>query len=306
MREEERPKASSPSPKPGGSKVVAVWSKKVQKKWGELVKSEVERMLDWAMIQLTGAKSTERAWETFFDKREVVAIKVNCIAGLALSSHPAIVEVICQRLKGAGVKLENIFVYDCTTKALLGAGYSANRSGEGVRIFGTDGDYGPETSSGVWRGRLSNILMRATALINVPVLKDHYISGVTLALKNHLGTCHNPASLHHNHGNPGIADLNAHPEIARKNRLIVCDATRAVYHGGPMFNPRFAWAPNMLIVSTDPVAHDAFGLHLIDKERSSKGLPSSAPRATHIATAQRRGLGVADLSKVKVIIRQLG
>ena len=172
--------------------------------------------------------------------------------------------------------------------------------------MGTDGDYGPVTESHSWRGRLSNILRRATALINVPILKDHGIAGVTLALKNHLGTCDNPGSLHPNHGNPGIADLNAHPEIAKKTRLVVCDATRAVYNGGPRFRPRFAWAPNMIMVSTDPVALDSFGLEVIDRARKKAGLGSVAPRAGHIGTAQRRGLGMADLSRVRIVAKELG
>jgi len=292
--------------RPKGSKVVAVRSRKVQRQWGRLIKSEVERMLDWAITQLIGAKSPERGWEMLFGRGDVVAIKVNCIAGPALSSHPLIVEVICERLQGAGVRAENIYIYDRSSRELVRSGYSLNRTGQGVRAHGTDGDYGPVTESHSWRGRISNILRRATALINVPILKDHGIAGVTLALKNHLGTCDNPASLHPNHGDPGIAHLNAHPEIAEKTRLIVCDATRAVYSGGPRFRPRFSWTPNMIVVSTDPVALDSFGLEVIEKARRRAGLSPATPRAGHIRTAGRLGLGVADLSKVRIITEEFG
>ncbi len=290
---------------PKRSKVVIVRSGKVQREWGRVVRSEVERMLEVAMKSLLGVNSEAKAWEMLFSSKDVVAIKVNCIAGSQLCSHPVLVELICRRLMGMGIKPENIFVYDRTTGELMRCGYPVHRGPRGIQVFGTDGDYGSPTESGSWRGRLSRILLGATALINVPIIKDHGICGVTLALKNHLGTCNNPASFHPHHGNPFIADLNAHPEIKEKTRLVICDALRGMFNGGPGFRPRGAWAYNGIIASLDPVAHDFVGLQIIEAKRREKGLPPVGAKARYIATAERRGVGVADPSKIELIMRTL-
>jgi len=62
----------------------------------------------------------------------------------------------------------------------------------------------------------------------------------------------------------------------------------------------------MIVVSTDPVALDSFGLEVIEKARRRAGLSPATPRAGHIRTAGRLGLGVADLSKVRIIIEEFG
>ncbi len=62
------------------------------------------------------------------------------------------------------------------------------------------------------------------AVINLPVLKDHGIVGVTMALKNMFGAIHNPNKYHPNAGDPYVADVNMLPAIRQKVRLTICDA----------------------------------------------------------------------------------
>ena len=82
---------------------------------------------------------------------------------------------------------------------------------------------------------------KCTAIINVPVLKDHDLAGVTMAMKNFYGAIHNPNKYHDNNCNPYIAELNTSPIIKDKTRLIVCDALLAQYNGGPAFKPQYTW-----------------------------------------------------------------
>ena len=70
-------------------------------------------------------------------------------------------------------------------------------------------------SSGEVGSLWTNVLAtRATALINVPVLKDHDLSGVGCGMKNMYGAIHNPNRYHDNNCNPYVADVNAHPFIS--------------------------------------------------------------------------------------------
>ena len=64
---------------------------------------------------------------------------------------------------------------------------------------------------------LSNTLAHTCdAVINLPVLKDHGIVGVTLALKNLFGAIHNPNKYHTNAGDPYVADVNMFPASPAK------------------------------------------------------------------------------------------
>ena len=102
------------------------------------------------------------------------------------------------------------------------------------------------------------------AVISLPVLKDHGITGVTLALKNFFGAIHNPNKYHTNAGDPYIADIHMFEPIRRKLRLTIADAITAQYEGGPSYMPQWSWPFNGLLVSQDPVAMDYTGWRLID------------------------------------------
>ena len=151
---------------------------------------------------------------------------------------------------------------------------------------------------------MSNIILsEATALVNVPVLKDHDLAGVSIGMKNLFGAIHNPNKYHENHCDPYVAELSTHPAIRGKLRLVVCDASRPQAQAGPAFEPQWAWNYGGVIVSTDPVALDAVGATILEDRRKELGLPSlkEAERyPSYISTAERLGLGSADEAKIKV------
>jgi len=98
-----------------------------------------------------------------------------------------------------GVAARNIIVWDRTTRELADAGFAVNFSGDGPRCFGTDAPaagYETEpTELGSIGSCYSRIVTRmATAIINVPVLKEHSLAGVTAALKNNYGASTTPTS----------------------------------------------------------------------------------------------------------------
>jgi uncharacterized protein (DUF362 family) len=136
-------------------------------------------------------------------------------------------------------------------------------------------------------------------------LKDHDLCGVSLSLKNFYGAIHNP-NKYHDHGcDPYIADVNAHPYIKDKLRLVICDGLIGQCNGGPGYKPQWAWPYSGLLLSRDPVAIDRTGCHIIEEQRKATGLQSLAAAgrpAKHIQTAAQRGLGISDMNKINRII----
>lgn len=289
----------------GRSKVVLV--KNPQAVRGEEVDAEVvAEMLAQGMVALTGAASAAEAWKKFFQPTDVVGLKINCLFGPGASTHPEVTEAVAQGVQQAGVPAGNIIVWDRSDDDLQKSGYTVNRDGAGVKCYGTNGDYEPDaTQHGRFNGRLSQVLtQQITALVNVPILKDHSIAGVTVSMKNHYGSFHNPGEHHANNCDPYLADLNDLPVIREKTRLFICDALRPTAEGGPGFNPQHIWSYGGLLLSTDPVALDYWGWRIIEARRKETGLPSleqvgRPPR--WIASAAARGLGVNDPKQIDLV-----
>lgn len=253
----------------------------------------------------TGAGSDAAAWKKLFKPSDVVGIKVNCLFAKGASTHPEVVACIIGGLKLAGVKDENIIIWDRNDRELTRAGYVINR-GAGIKCYGTEGEYEAEpTKIGSFSGRLSKILTeKITALINVPILKDHSMPGITCAFKNHYGSHNNPGDHHGNGCDPFLAELNSAPAIRDKTRLIICDALKPIANGGPGFRPDFVWDYRSLIIATDPVAMDDQGWQIIEARRKEIGLQpltETGRPPKFIATAASMGLGTNDPAKIEVI-----
>ncbi len=266
-------------------------------------------LLDRAMQGLFDRDNPIETWKRLVRPGERVGLKVNALGGRGLSSNLHLVEAVCERLQEAGIKANDIVVWDRDSGELEHVGFHVSTGGNHVQCFGTDRvDYEPElVTYGSIGSRLSKILtQRCDVLINVPVLKDHDGAGVTIALKNMYGVIHNPNKYHPNGCNPYIADLNMLPEIRTKMRLTICDATTASYEGGPGYKPEYTWKNNALIVSQDPVALDYTGWQIIERKRAERGLKtlegdSRAPHYIATAADAEHRLGSNDPRRIAVV-----
>ena len=273
----------------------------------------VRRMVDSAIRAITGKEDLAEAWRQFVSPSDVVGLKINLRGGKHLSTQPCVVDAIVAGLLAAGVKDNNIIVWDAWTRELPIAGYTINESDTGVRYFATDRGIAPP------KGRVSRekrqeglkpnhsgepvavadqtvfftkiLTEEITALINVPMIKDHRIAGVTCSMKNHYGSILNPDVLHGNACDPYLAALNAAPAIRDKQRLILVDGLRALYSGGPRDNPPCRWRANTIIASADPVATDQITLDILERKRAEEGVKPIGDMARHVATAAQQGLG---------------
>ena len=275
----------------------------------------VQEMVDKAILRFTGKGSVSDAWKEFVSPDDVVGIKVNALTrNNHPSTNPDLVNAIVRGLLKAGVPENNIIIWDRSWQELERAGYPLNTSDQGVRCFGTD-------SLGTYRGysiprvrslfrfnreahrygkvetKFSRIFAdTCSALVNVPVLKDHRLSGITLCLKNMYGCINNPGMLHDNGCDPYIADLNALPMIRAKTRLHVGDCLRVLYQGGTSGGSGYQWNYGGILLGTDPVALDYTGWRIIEEKRRAEGMASleeegRAPHYIHTAGDPLHRLG---------------
>ncbi|MHB9038050.1 MAG: DUF362 domain-containing protein [Armatimonadota bacterium] len=287
----------------GKSRVVIAKDMSVLGKNDQISQSVLDEMLNSSLTKLTDTQSASLAWKKLFAPTDVVGIKVNALFGKGVSTHPEVVESVIRGLKSAGVKADNIIVWDRATGDLIKSGFKPNKDGAGVKFIADDGDWGEVIEQGAFKGRISKIIAdKITAMVNVPILKTHGIAGISCCLKNHYGSFNNPGDYHANHCNPAMADFSAIPMVKDKTRLVVIDALRAQYDAGP--GPKVDAQFNYygLICSTDPVAADYQGLEIIQAKRKEVGLaPIPAADTAWLQSAQERGVGICDPARIELI-----
>jgi uncharacterized protein (DUF362 family) len=143
-------------------------------------------------------------------------------------------------------------------------------------------------------------------VLNLPILKDHEMAGVTFSMKNMYGVVQHPNELHAAGCNPGVADLNCIPVVRHKVRFTIGDAMTSVYDGGPSFHPERLWQPNALIVGEDRVALDHTAWQMIERKRAEVGMPTlegvgRPPRYIATAADPAHGLGVNDPKRIHLV-----
>lgn len=142
-----------------------------------------------------------------------------------------------------------------------------------------------------------------TAIINVPGMKTHWLSGIGAAIKNYAG-CHPKPSQYHADACADLAAMWDYPTLKGKTKLIIIDALKVLYNGGPQVDPRYMWDYKGLIFGTDPVAVDAVCLSILQKKRNEVQPPEwiISPPPKHIEVADRKyKLGTSDLSKIRIV-----
>ena len=268
----------------------------------------VSEMVATGIARLAEAPTPREAWLRFYAKSDVVGLKVNCLGAPATHTHLEVALAAASGLQDAGVPASSIIIFDRLTDELARAGFPVN-TGEGLRCYGSDVagyDTEPIVAGEVGSCFSRIVSQQCTSLLNLPLLKDHDLAGVSASLKNHFGCINNPNKLHIGHCNPHAADLNLAPPLRGKQRLIVCDALEVIYDGGPTYSPGTTANYGGLLIGTDPVAVDRVGWRIIEDLRAAAGLRSLADdgrKPAYIETAGEaaRGLGVADLSRIQII-----
>ena len=269
------------------------WNGSSTNYWDYVNQSVVNDMVDRGVQELTGAATVAQAWQALipsYQPGQGIAIKLNFNNTFSCDStegaidgiiHP--VNGVVRGLKQMGVQESDIWVYDAIRalpdRFVNGCQYSGVRffdSGcrTGAGFYGTsDPDAevafnppgGVPSPAGVY---ISDVLINATYLINMPIMKTHCCTGISLGFKNHYGTINDPGALHNqaflaegsyrSDYSPTV-DVFQNPHIANKTVLTIGDGIFAalVFDMGPSRWATFGnQVPESLFFATDPVAID--------------------------------------------------
>ncbi len=299
-----------PAPKVSGMHRVALATDAGVRTAQGLNASRVVGMLDRVLRDAFGSPDAASGLRSIAGEGDVVGLKLNCLAGRPLSTTRELVDALIRALQRAGVPQNRIILFERGERDLRKGGFEVRHTGAPLALGNDSPGVGYEErveTSGMVGACLSRLVTRRiSVLINVGVLKDHNLAGVSAGLKNLFGIIHNPNRYHDNACDPFVADVLAYPVVQRKLKLTVVDALTAQYEGGPGWVPKYAWQFNGLMASTDPVALDRLAWKLIEQKRSQKGLPSLAEQKRDprwLRTAAQRKLGVDDLERIQVLRR---
>ncbi|MCD4675875.1 MAG: DUF362 domain-containing protein [Desulfobacula sp.] len=270
-------------------------------------KDVVRKMLDHGVKVLSGSDDVSKAWKEFFQRRDIVALKVNPIARRSGSTKPEVCYALAESIRdNVGVPLDQTIVFDVSRDDLVGAGYCLNQKKGTVQVYQSD-TYSEFISVGGVKAKISRIITEeCTALVNIPLLKTHKSSGISIALKNHYGSIpkdvvRDDAYRYHMDRFKNLTYLNLMPPIYDKTRLIVVDGLVSQYNRGPHGDPRYQWKFNGIIMGTDPVAVDSVCLNIINDKRMENSLdPLVLP---YLDWARQEGLGTNLLERIEVYDR---
>lgn len=291
--------------------------------YGDYVDQQaVDDMVDRGVMELTGASTVAEAWGALlpsYSPGEAIAIKVNfnnsqsCDDGdNQIDALVQPVNAVVRGLKQIGVIEEDIWIYDAVRwipdRFVSACSYSNVRFFSNCRqLPGWDSDdpdaivtFNPP--GGVLmplRHRVSNVVINATHLINMPIVKRHSGPGVTLSFKNHFGTIDRVGL--HDHVNPDgdhfsteyspYVDIYQNPHIGAKTILTLGDGLYGSwkgFSGGPARWKTFGDdASNSLFFASDPVAVDSVMYDFLAAETTIK---TNADR--YLRVAANAGLGV--------------
>jgi uncharacterized protein (DUF362 family) len=130
---------------------------------------------------------------------------------------------------------------------------------------------------GVWP--VLRPFLECDKLINMPIVKHHGLSRVTIGMKNWFGVLGGARNRLHQKIDISIADLSDY----FRPTMIVVDASRVLVRNGPVGgNIADVEIHDTIIVSTDQVAADSFGCKFLGANPSDVGF---------IKAAHERGLG---------------
>jgi len=291
---EKRPAEFSPSVRKTNqnkSRVILVRNDAVMDEKHVPKQSVVEAMMDKAILSLNEEKDPIVAWKTYFKPSDTVGIKMNM---MMTATHLEVVRAIVKNLHAVGVADEKIIIWD---RDNAGIGYAGIENRD--RHFGFN------------KGDISTIVTdHCTALINVPGTKVHWLAGIGVALKNWLGAVTNINTKDrfvsfalHGDSCAEVCSINAIPVIRDKCRVVIVDALRPLFHGGPQVDPKYLWDYKGLLMSTDPVAIDTVCLKILQEKRNEfRGREwQISPPAKHIYVADKKyGLGNSDWNKIEL------
>jgi uncharacterized protein (DUF362 family) len=235
----------------------------------------------------------------FIKKGQKVLVKPNIGWDVAPerggNTNPKLVSRLVQHCLNAGAKEVYVFDHTCDNwiKTYKNSGIEKAAKEAGAKVVsGESESYYHEVDipkgKRMTKAKVHELLLGADVFINVPILKHHSSSRVTIGLKNGMGVVWDRGYWHQNDLHQCIADFGTY----RKPDLTVVDAYYVMKQNGPRgVSLSDVVTMKSQIVSTDPVAADAAAAKIYGVN------PRDIP---HIAFAEDIGLGKTALEALNI------
>ncbi|MBP7792078.1 MAG: DUF362 domain-containing protein [Candidatus Goldbacteria bacterium] len=235
----------------------------------------------------------------FVKKGQKVLVKPNIgwdvAPGLAANTNPELVSTIIRHCYDAGAKKVCVFDHPCDnwqkTYKNSGIEYAVKQAGGIMAPGSSKSDYQKVNVPGgktLKSADVHELLISSDVFINVPILKNHGSTKITIGMKNLMGCVWDRRYWHITNLQQCIADFAAY----RKPDLTVVDAYNVMVENGP----RGTGSSDVVkmqsqIISTDIVAADAAATKIFGMEPSD---------IKYIKMADEKGLGNLNLDKINV------
>ena len=253
---------------------------------------EPESMFDKGMQSLGGMKN-------FVKPNQTVVVKPNIgwdtIPERAANTNPKLISQIVKHCFDAGAKDVYVFDHTCDSwnACYTNSGIEKAAKDAGAKIVsGNSESYYQEVK--VDKGKrlkettVHELILESDVFINVPILKSHGGTGLTISMKNLMGVVWDRKFWHRNDLHQCIADY----ATFRKPDLNIVDAYSVMKKNGPRgVSEADVVTLKSQIISTDMVAADAAATKIFGKTPSE---------IDYIRIADEMKIGTMDLSKLNI------
>jgi len=235
----------------------------------------------------------------FVKQNSIVLIKPNIgwdrSPEQAANTNPQVVGALVDMCFNSGAKRVNVFDGTCNhqKRCYENSGIEKIAKEKGANVYSVD-DWNVVKAKFNYKSPMEGWPIYKDALecdtfINVPVLKHHGLTGLTLSMKNLMGVCS---------GNRGLMHFDIGVKLAHltdfiKPDLNIIDAYRVLKRNGPTGgNLEDVLDMKTVIIGTDPVLCDSYAAKLMDKDPLS---------ISYIAQAIKHHLGNPDITKADIL-----
>jgi uncharacterized protein (DUF362 family) len=243
-----------------------------------------------------------------------VLVKPNVVSGAPAptTTSPEVVRAVCEWLRTEGAR--TVWVGDMS--AVMSRGTTASMEDSGIAAAARQAGASPiafeehgwvpvKLPGARYLGEVpvSEFVLRADRVINLPVIKSHRWATYSVCLKNFVGATHSrsrPYLVDSTHWEEVVAELN----LAYRPDLNLVDGTRIMYAGGPW---RGDEAPlGLVLAGDDRVACDAVALALIKTFQAPAAIADlSVWEQRQLRHARLLGLGLDSPARLALDIHHL-
>jgi len=286
----------------------------------------VRTLVDRGILKFARRTSVAEAWRSVVSTQDVVGIKVFSLPGPHVGTRPDVVAGVVEGLLGAGLRTNQVVIWDRHLADLRRSGFVELAQHYGVRAAGAleagwdetafydsallgqpvfgDLEFQKKGDNVGRRSFVTKLLTKEiTKIINVSPMLNHNSAGVCGNLYSlALGSVDNTLRFEGDTAKlaQAVPEIYALPAVGDRVVLNIVDALVCQYEGEQIGRLHSSAALNQLRFGTDPVALDVLSIEEIAEQRTRVGLAagSRTNRLELYLNAALLELGTTDTKKI--------